>query len=245
MDSAENETSEILAGKRVVLLGKLASMSRRDAAQVATARRLAQLLAGGTSPRAIEQKLEALSRFLPDVQRPLAQLSVIVEGNKILLRQGDGLIEPGGQLRFNFETPHEGTTEAELLFDQLDEDVAAIIEGDESAAINETTAPMSVEAMTQIAAELEEDGQLTSAAEMVRAANLGCVLAEMGQIELAVAALEGALVYHSDYADAHYHLARTLDEIGQDSHAADHWREFLDLAPNSPWAEEARQRLEK
>ena len=43
-----------------------------------------------------------LARYLPDVERPLAQLSVIVEGKDILLRQGDGLIEPGGQLRFDF-----------------------------------------------------------------------------------------------------------------------------------------------
>ena len=44
-------------------------------------------------------------------------------------------------------------------------------------------------------------------------ANLGCVLAETGQRELAVAAFEGALRYHPDYADVHYHLARTLDEM--------------------------------
>ena len=46
-------------------------------------------------------------------------------------------------------------------------------------------------------------------------ANLGCVLAETGQRELAVAAFEGALRYHPDYADVHYHLARTLDEMDQ------------------------------
>jgi Tfp pilus assembly protein PilF len=38
--------------------------------------------------------------------------------------------------------------------------------------------------------------------------NLGCLLAEEGERELAVAALEGALAHHPGYADAHYHLAR-------------------------------------
>ena len=42
-------------------------------------------------------------------------------------------------------------------------------------------------------------------------ANLGCVLAELGELGLAEAAFRGALEYHPDYADAHYHLARLLD----------------------------------
>ncbi len=74
--------------------------------------------------------------------------------------------------------------------------------------------------------------------------NLGCVLAEQGDRELAVAALEGALALHPDYADAHFHLARTLDELQRDEEAARHWREFLRLAPESPWALTARQRLD-
>ncbi|MBN2217801.1 MAG: MerR family transcriptional regulator, partial [Pirellulales bacterium] len=74
-----------------------------DFREVATARRLAELLAAGVSPRAIERKLEALRGFLPGIERPLAQLSVIIEGKQILLRQGDGLVEPGGQLRFDFD----------------------------------------------------------------------------------------------------------------------------------------------
>jgi len=236
-----------------------------DFQEVATARRLAELLAAGMSPRAIERKLETLARYLPGVKRPLAQLSVIVQGKEILLRQGDGLIEPGGQLRFDFEAPADA--------------VVALPE----------PAPTSAEQMCHAAAELEEDGQLTAAAEMYRAAlaaggpqaeicfqlaellyrqgdlaaareryymaveldedyvearaNLGCVLAETGQGDLAVAAFEGALAFHRDYADAHYHLARTLDELNRRSDAEAHWRAFLDLAPDSPWAEEARSRL--
>jgi tetratricopeptide (TPR) repeat protein len=235
-----------------------------DFQEVATARRLAELLAAGMSPRAIEKKLESLVRFLPDVARPLAQLSIIVQGKEILLRQGDGLLEPGGQLRFDFD--------------------AGAAEPPAPPAI-----PTSPEQMCRLAAELEEDGQLVAAAEMYRAAlaaagpkaeicfqvaellyrlgdlggareryymaveldedyvearaNLGCVLAETGQHDLAVAAFEGALRYHPDYADVHYHLARTLDEMGQRDQAEEHWRAFVAQAPDTPWAEEARSRL--
>jgi tetratricopeptide (TPR) repeat protein len=74
-------------------------------------------------------------------------------------------------------------------------------------------------------------------------ANLGCVLAEVGQHDLALAALEGALAFHPEYADAHYHLARILDELDRRSEAETHWQAFLDLAPDSPWADQARHRL--
>ncbi len=70
-------------------------------------------------------------------------------------------------------------------------------------------------------------------------ANLGCLLAEMGELELAVAALEGALRYHPGYADAHFHLARTLVNLARTAEADEHWRAYVRLAPDSPWAAEA------
>ncbi|MBN2292441.1 MAG: tetratricopeptide repeat protein, partial [Pirellulales bacterium] len=74
-------------------------------------------------------------------------------------------------------------------------------------------------------------------------ANLGCVLAETGQLDLAVAAFEGALAFHGDYADVHYHLARVLTDLGDRKKARQHWQVFIRLAPDSPWAEEAREQL--
>ena len=75
-------------------------------------------------------------------------------------------------------------------------------------------------------------------------ANLGCVLAETGELELAIAAFQGALVHHREYPDVHYHLARTLDQMHRAAEADVHWRTFLQLAPDSPWANEARLRLD-
>jgi tetratricopeptide (TPR) repeat protein len=74
-------------------------------------------------------------------------------------------------------------------------------------------------------------------------ASLGCVLAEMGELELAVATFEGALRFHPDFADVHYHLAGVLDRLGRSDEAAQHLRDFLQLAPESPWAEASRDRL--
>lgn len=255
-----------------------------DFQEVATARRLAELLAAGVSPGALERKLADLARYLPDVERPLAQLSIIIEGKEILLRQGDGLIEPGGQLRFDFSAS-EGPGG---LSETADSPAASVsISTDQIYADRLAQSP---EEMCRLAAELEDEGQLALAAEMYRAAmavggpqpeicfqlaellyrqgdvagareryymtieldedyvearaNLGCVLVESGQVDLAVAAFEGALTYHQDYADVHYHLARALDQLGHRDNADEHWRRFLDLAPDSPWADQAHARLD-
>lgn len=74
-------------------------------------------------------------------------------------------------------------------------------------------------------------------------ASLGCVLLELHEPELALAAFRGALDIHPDYPDVHYHLARLLDDRGQAGEAEPHWQAFLRLAPHSPWSGEARQRL--
>ena len=67
-------------------------------------------------------------------------------------------------------------------------------------------------------------------------AGLGCVLAETGDLELAVSAFQGALLYHHDYADVHYHLGMTLQKLGKPTEAEHHLERFRELTPNSPWA---------
>ncbi len=74
-------------------------------------------------------------------------------------------------------------------------------------------------------------------------ATLGCVLAELGELELAAATFEGALAYHAEFADVHFHLAHALERLGRSEEAVEHYRTFLTLAPESPWAAAARDRL--
>jgi len=74
--------------------------------------------------------------------------------------------------------------------------------------------------------------------------SLGCVLGELGETELALAALEGVLRQEPDYADAHWHVAGVLASMGRAADCRRHLRRFVALAPQSPWANLARQRLE-
>jgi tetratricopeptide (TPR) repeat protein len=68
-------------------------------------------------------------------------------------------------------------------------------------------------------------------------ANLGCVLAEAGEWELAVSTFQGTLRYHPDYADVHYQLALVLQKLGKILEAEQHLQYFRELTPHSPWAE--------
>jgi tetratricopeptide (TPR) repeat protein len=260
-----------------------------DYQEVVNARRLADLLAQGTSPQVIEHQLVELAKLYPDAERPLSQLSLLVEGKQILLRGEGRLIEPRGQLRIDFDSldsvPNRGDNDSkdrqislkypapsgqslndgdQFFYDRqqlLDEAVILEEQGDLEDAIAcyrlilAHDGPSS-DLCFQLAELLYRQGETSSACEryfmaveldshFVEArANLGCVLAELGQNELAVAVFKGALTLHPDYADVHHHLAEVLEELDCSEEAKDHWREFLRLTPNSPWAQEAKNRLE-
>lgn len=268
-----------------------------DFQEVVTARRVAQLLAAGATPQDIENKLDQISRLVPDIDRPLAQLSVIVEGRELLLRDSEGLLEPGGQRRFDFDSkpesrdedqptplpslypePHSPTAADDALSDVADRPAApsGFASADAQALLRQAAdyedageldiavdayrsvlfmAGPSAEVNFQLAELLYRRGEVTAAREryyvvleldedyVEARANLGCVLAETGQTDLAIAAFEGALMRHREYPDVHFHLARALDDVSQPGEALEHWRAFLSLAPNSPWAIEARDRL--
>ncbi|MCC6494045.1 MAG: tetratricopeptide repeat protein [Pirellulales bacterium] len=252
-----------------------------DFLEVTVARQLAELLSHGISPRSLGRKLSEIERRFPDVRRPLAELSLVLDGRTLLVRRGDELVEPGGQLRLDFESL-DSDEEGELATLPS----PGIFLSRPSPGESRAAGPQ----LAQWAAELDEAGDLAGAAEMYRSAlaaagpqpelcfqlaevlyragdlaaareryfvaleldedyvearlNLGCVLAELGERELAAAAFAGAIRSHEAYADAHYHLARTLDELGRADEARPHWQRFAELAPDSPWADEARERLQ-
>lgn len=256
-----------------------------DFQEVNTARRLAELVEGGASPTQIKKKLEQLADLLPDVERPLAQLSVIIEGKNVLFRDQESILEPNGQIRFDFagaysepEMPEEEQEDVYLPFPSLDETPAEVDyskwsfedlvelacrhedagETDDAIQIYRMILMAfgpKAEINFQLAELLYRHGDITAAREryyttieldeeFVEArANLGCVLTELGQDELAVSAFQGALEFHTHFPDVHFHLARTLDRLKRPEEAEVHWREFLKMSPESSWANEARERL--
>lgn len=253
-----------------------------DFTELTVARQLGALERAGATPRLLERKLAEIHRRWPEVGRPLAELSLVLDGKKLLVRRGDELLDSRGQLLLDFDAPSDDRPEppaANILSSKAFLSRRPVIDGAEATP----------EQFAAWAAERDEAGDLQLAAELYRVAmaaggpkpewcfqlaealyragdlpaareryfmaieldedyvearaNLGCVLLDLGEKELAVAAFEGALGSLEEYADAHYHLARTLDDLGQAAAAATHWSRFLELAPDSPWADEARERL--
>ena len=248
-----------------------------DFAEVAVARHLAALYRAGCSLAVIDRKLTELQRSMPNVERPLCDPSLVVSGRQLILRRGDDLAEPGGQLLIDFDKPTELEDPENLLlsaskgfqppeetlskFDQLQlealqwEDQGELQRAVEAYRMMLIAAGPTAEVNFALGDLLYRIGDLAAARErfytaieideeyVEARANLGCVLAENDELELAVAAFRGALAFHTDYADVHYHLADSLDRLKQHGEAESHWQVFLSLAPESPWAETARTRL--
>lgn len=259
-----------------------------DFTEVTTARRLAGWIAAGASPEAIERRLVEWVQVLPGIRRPLDQLSILIEGKQVLLRQGNGLVEPGGQMRFDFDAA-EDTAVPNAPPDQptLD-DIVAFVQPDQPPMLR-SIAMVPEDSLLEAAYCAEDDDDLETAVDLYHTilardgaradisfqigellyrmnflvaareryysaieldpefvearASLGAVLAELGQHDLAIAALRGALKLYPDYLDVHYTLARTLDQNGDVDRSLDHWQRIIELAPTSPWADEARGRL--
>jgi tetratricopeptide (TPR) repeat protein len=72
---------------------------------------------------------------------------------------------------------------------------------------------------------------------------IGCLHAEQGDHDAAIAAFHIALDLHPDYPDVHLHLAEALLATGRPAEAEPHWRRYLEFDRRGPWADLARQRL--
>jgi tetratricopeptide (TPR) repeat protein len=166
-------------------------------------------------------------------------------------------ILPGWPPAGHEPTAHADDAGADEILDLAD-DLEAAGEFTEAAealrAVLQAQGPTAPE-MFMLAELLYRSGDLAAARERYYAtleidadhlqarASLGCVLAELGEHELALAALEGVLRQEPEYTDAHWHVAAVLTSLGRGPEARHHLRTFLTLAPDSPWAESARAQL--
>lgn len=261
-----------------------------DFQELAAARRLASWLQASSAEQ-VEQQLVKLIRVLPGARRPLSQLPIIVQGKEVLLRQMSGLVDPNGQLRFDFEqwgdqeelpaarilalsdhVAETGTPAARLAVADwsdfhprsAEECLQQAIEFEDAqdwqSALNvyrcmQLAFGPSADVCFQIGELLYRIGELSAARErysmaveldtefLEARANLGCVLLELQQWDLALAAFEGALDLHPDYVDVLFHAAAACEKLGRLAEAHDYWERFVRLAPNSPWAQYARAKL--
>lgn len=231
---------------------------------VGRARSLAQLRRAGWSAARIARGWRLARTVVADPDTALTGLLASIGQRRVTVRTADGrLVEPGGQLLFDFaasalasrrsglpqlRSPQDWfllAVDAEAA-GRLDDAVRAyekaIAGGSPEAHFNLGNCLYALRRRSEAAAQF---ALVTARAPDCAEAwnNLGIVRGELGDRQGAIDALERALVLVPHYADAHYNLADALAVVGDLDGARRHWRAYLSFDPNSRWAEQVRRRL--
>ncbi len=236
------------------------SEGRFDFRDVVSLQTIARLLAQGVAAQTICRSIRALAQVLPDAERPLAQLELVVrEGGGLAARLGDSLIDTRGQYELDFESPvATSPAPADSPAGAAQADGGAPTPGGVdapglvAAALEDETPhvlriadhlPRTCEDWIEAGLAAEEDERLDDAEEAYRRAidhaptsvpaqfNLGTVLLAQGARPAAEERFRQALALDPTFAPAWYNLALTLDDGGRPAEAAEALRKCLKLDP--------------
>ena len=223
-----------------------------DYREVASAQRLANLLDEGVQPHVLEKSLAELSGTLAGTDRSLAQLTLLVQDEKVVMRDAHGVMNPRtGQRLLDFD-------------DVPDLRVASAI--DPSEPVQNTPHPLSI-----MPDDTNDDDDLPVSISFTEARmriddgdvnewsaddwfNEGCRLSEEAAFESAVNAfrncltllatdhamlrdsaqlsLDEQMVGYPDPADVHFHLADALYRMGKTDAAIERYHCAIEFAPD-------------
>jgi tetratricopeptide (TPR) repeat protein len=218
----------------------------------------------GVSLRRIRHCVEKLRRIMPGLKQPLAEVRINLVENQLILGKNRRRFTPEGQLFIDFNevasAPVTRTPEAseELFFLALeDEDAGRLSEAREKYERLLAAVPDHVDALVNLGTILFLGGQETEAAGRYLQAlalnpdhaeanyNLANLMEGQGELDAAVLFYKKAIQAELDFADAHFNLAMVLESMGNARRAQEHWRRYLELEPESKWAEFIKRRLEE
>jgi tetratricopeptide (TPR) repeat protein len=195
-------------------------------------RAAAALLDAGASVRQIRQASDALRRQRPDVQHPLAEMRLVLDGGRLLV-QSD-------RVRFD---PRSGQTVLDLDAGNLEKTAeAALVTG----LVRPLQPPVEqAETWFERASEWDADpAQWDDAIDAYRRVvvidptyaaawnNLGLLLHRMGRYDEARASYERALATAEQCAEAAYNLGSLNEDTGDVEAAVDCYRRALGVSPD-------------
>lgn len=235
------------------------------------ARIVRDLVRRGIAPARVRALLGSLDRLLDEQQD--ARMRVSLEDGRVLARDAQGAFElPTGQRVLEFDTgaatvkalpkrarTNEGRTAYEWFLEgcRLDGDEATrtraevafrkAIELDRDLACAWTNlgALRLAERDTDEALECFTRAMECDPSQPEAPYNVGYLLLERRQLDEAIPLLARAVALDASFADAHFNLASALDEVGKRALALAHWEVYLELVPTGPFADIARQRIER
>jgi len=220
---------------------------------LAAARQIGELLASGVSLSTISRSLREVRKWLPDAG--LANLKLTPKSaDALLVNQLGGLTDRQGQFVLPVGEPADNP---DLVFEeaQAAEDAGDLEEAERLYRRVTRMDPADAAAAFNLAGLLRRLERTVEAEAAYRKAvkgdprfaeawyNLADLLDDTGRADEAVACLQRAIDAAPDYADAVFNLAGLLQRLGRHAEAADHWRRYLALDSDGPWAARARRAL--
>jgi tetratricopeptide (TPR) repeat protein len=238
-------------------------------------KKVRDLCAQKVRPAVIRQSLDAMQKQAAGMENPLLEASAFSAGRRIAFRHGGRVVEPlAGQFMFDF-APHGNVVGAKVvsvsrpnpspadvagLFAEgiaLEEDpntqvqaIAAyqkVLELDpEHAAANINLGTLYYNRQDHALAEKHYRAAITIDPRYALGYfDLGNVLDETGRVAEAIQAYNTALQLAPTYGDAHYNIALAYEKIREPRKALKHWRAYVKLDSNGPWAVHARNQMQR
>lgn len=210
-----------------------ASDSRFSFRDIVCVRTVRALLERGVPLRRIRRSVEGLRVAIPEIDQPLGQLRVWLEGSdRVVVRHEGRLFEPNGQVVLDL-----------ALAPESPDDVAPLQRGGAAIEAPEALAESALawfERGCQLDGEPKTLAQARDAYERALAldadfadahCNLGTVHYNQGRRGEARGCYERALALDAEHVEAHFNLANLLEEDGRNEAALQHYKAALRADP--------------
>jgi tetratricopeptide (TPR) repeat protein len=196
------------------------------------ARAVITLLDQGVPLRRIRQSVERLRQRLPEIDDPLAALRVGPAGSeRVVVRHGDLLLEPEGQLLLDFGQP-PGPGEPVARFGRAGPETESEAALASAAACFEQGCKLDADPGTYKEAVVAYERAIEFDPDFADAhCNLGAVLFNQGRRGAARQCFERCLELDPGHIEALFNLANLLEEEGCDDMALRHYRAALEANP--------------
>jgi len=186
-----------------------------DFQEVATVRRLQEMLKAGGPRDRIEQSLSGLRQLLPSVDRPLTQLEILARDSRVVFRDGNGLVEARtGQRMLDFDS--ERVAPLPSLSESEDERAA-------QAGLSDVPSTIPIPTFGVVT---ETTPANWNAEEWF---DHGCSLLADNGVSEAVEAFRMALMLCPDDAEIHFNLASALYRRGNVGGAMERYHVAVEL----------------